>query len=123
MAFDCDVNNIMAKYRKTGVFPEVRPGQPVYADFSTTADYHTSLNQVIEAQEAFDLLPAHIRERMGNDPGALIDFVNDPANQEEGEQLGLFKIVPKPPAKIVPNPPSSTPEIPKSDEKPSVPEG
>jgi hypothetical protein len=34
-------------------------------------------------------LPANIRSRFDNDPAKLIDFMENPANREEAESLGL----------------------------------
>lgn len=39
-------------------------------------DCFEALNTVIEAQEQFDALPAKVRERFGNDPEAMLEFLN-----------------------------------------------
>lgn len=87
---ECDINNIMAKYRATGLIDvgtKLKEGH--YADLADMPDYHTSMNVVIAAQAAFEALPSTLRERFGNDPGKFMDFVSDPANECELVSLGL----------------------------------
>ena len=47
---------------------------------------------MIEAQEKFSELPAHIRKRFGNDPIQFLDFVTDENNKDEATRLGMLKI-------------------------------
>lgn len=86
---ECNINNIMEKWLKTGVLTHVRRGEPMYGDFSNADDYHTAMTRVREAQERFLSLPAALRARVDNDPGKLLDFVADPRNAEELRELGL----------------------------------
>lgn len=92
----CDINNIIARYKKTGILPEQRQG--FYADVSNVKDYRESLHQVIAAEDAFMRLPAKLRDRFANNPAAVLDFIADPKNIKECEDLGLIekKIVEKP---------------------------
>lgn len=89
-ASDVDINNIMAKAVKTGYLPQTEPG--FYGDFRNIGDYQTTQNKLIQAQEAFDALPARIRSRFKNEPGMLIDFVNNPENKAEAMAIGLLKM-------------------------------
>ena len=92
---ECDINKIMDRYMRTGCLSDplsqMKPG--TYGDFSDLGDYMENMNKVIEAREMFDALPAKVRERFGNNPGAMIDFVMDPNNQEEAVKLGLLEVV------------------------------
>lgn len=85
---ECDINNILKRYRATGLMRQL-PGQPRYGDFSDIPDYQDALNTVIRAEEAFGRLPSDLRTRFDNDPQKFLDFVHDPANQEELYELGL----------------------------------
>jgi len=87
----CDVNNIIAKYKKTGEWIHVTRKEGVYADVSNIRDYHESLQKVVDANNAFSTLPAHIRIRFDNDPAALLEFMQDPKNYDEGVKLGIFE--------------------------------
>lgn len=88
---ECDIRNIMKKYKKTGIVSHVSSLQPMYGDFSDPLDYRESLNAVIEAQESFDSLPAELRKRFNNDPGSLLEFVYNPENKDEAIRLGIFE--------------------------------
>lgn len=86
---DANINNIMAKYIKTGQLPELRNTLPQFGDFSAVMDYKDSLDFVRTAEDSFQQLPAKIRERFHNDPAALISFMGDEKNLEEAIKLGL----------------------------------
>ena len=87
---ECDVNNIMAKYRKTGELYHLARKQGVFADVSQITDYQTMLNQVHDAKAAFGALPSHLRRRFENDPGQLLEFLRNPNNRDEAIELGLI---------------------------------
>lgn len=87
---ECDINRIMARYKKTGVIDHVRATQGAYGDFTSVEDYHTSLNNLQAAQSAFMALPAHIRARFDNDPAQLLGFLDDDKNFNEAVSLGLI---------------------------------
>lgn len=89
-AKECDINQIMLKWQKTGMIDHRNVYQGQYGDFTNTPDdYHESMNAVISANEMFESLPAKIRLRFGNDPGQFLDFVGDPENADEMIKLGL----------------------------------
>lgn len=89
-ADDCDINNIMAKYEKTGQVTHLSNKQGVYGDFSDITDYQDMLHRVAAAQESFQTLPAKTRQRFQNDPGELISFLQDRKNYDEAISLGLI---------------------------------
>lgn len=92
----CDINNIIKKYRKNGVNPFVVTESARYGDYSEVPSYQDSLNFIISADEAFMKLDPRIRARFQNNPGLLIDFCADPNNREEAVKLGLIeKVVPQ----------------------------
>jgi phage internal scaffolding protein len=85
---EADINTIVRRFGLTGELPQgVR--MPQYGDFTDATDYHTSLNAVRAADAAFMELPAHIRTRFNNDPGAFVDFCSDENNRAEAEKFGL----------------------------------
>lgn len=86
---ECDINNIMKKYKNTGMLPEMIKTQPQYGDFSEVSDYMESMNIVLKAQEQFQNLSADVRNRFQNDPAQFLDFANDPKNGEEMVKMGL----------------------------------
>lgn len=99
-ADECDINNVMRRYEKTGILDHVNKYQGDYGDFTHAQDYQTSIEQVRAAQEAFDSLPAAIRNRFGNSPGEFLAFVEDEENEDEMRTMGLL-----PPREKEPPPP------------------
>lgn len=85
----CNPALIYAKYMRTGLMTNVRQGELTYGDFSNAVDYHDAVFKSQQAQEDFLQLPADIRIRFDNDPGQLIDFLNDNNNYDEAVKLGL----------------------------------
>lgn len=88
---ECDINNIMAKYRRTGVLPTLIKENPMWGDFSNPVDFQEAQNIVIKAVEQFQNLPAHVRERFNNDPQKFLEFTHKKENKEEMGRLGLLK--------------------------------
>lgn len=87
---ECDINNIVKKYEQRGFYENVNPIQPTYGDFSHVNDYLDALNRVSTAEEEFMALPADVRSRFANDPGQLIEFLNDEKNRDEAIKLHLI---------------------------------
>ena len=87
---ECDVNLIMARFQKTGVLEFTEKRSPQYGDV-TGVDFQEAMRTVTEAQEMFDELPSKVRNRFGNDPAAMLDFISDPINDEEAVKLGLLE--------------------------------
>lgn len=85
---ECDINNILSKYAETGIIENMGPG--VYADLTQASDYRDALHTIMEADQAFQLLPSHVRKEFQNDPAQFMDFIHDPNNREKGIELGLF---------------------------------
>nr|QJB20669.1 MAG: internal scaffolding protein [Microvirus sp.] len=104
---ESNVNYIMEKYSRTGVPPEFR-SNGFYADLTNVPDLSTALQTVRQAQAAFDSLPSNIRQRFGNSPEFMTEFLTNPANKEEAISLGLINAPEPPPepimVKVVPEP-------------------
>lgn len=86
---ECDVNQIIARFMKTGELPEDQARVPRFEDVSGLGSYQDAMFLVAEARSMFAALPSHVRERFGNDPAQLLAFGEDPANAEEMVKLGL----------------------------------
>lgn len=78
----CDINNIMAQYAKTGMLPQFRSKEPLYIDETLIPDAITSFNMVNEARELFLELPSRVRKAMDNDPRLMESFLADPENKD-----------------------------------------
>lgn len=103
-----DVNEIMRKY-SAGLAPLPTGNRsPMFGDFSSGLDYQACLDKLIAAQDAFESLPSRVRDRFGNDPARLLDFLADEDNRDEAVKLGLIE-APKPPP-VEDKPPVSVPD-------------
>lgn len=87
---DCNINNIIDRYRTTGALP-VSSETGFYGDFSAPElqDYANALSLVEKAESDFNALPSNIRERFGYSPANLLAFMADSKNYEEAVSLGL----------------------------------
>ncbi len=88
-AQESEINNIMAKYEKTGVIDHVKE-HGGYAEMPAGLEYQDALQLTIDAQLAFDGLPAKTRKEFGNDAFQFLAFVEDPENVERMAELGLI---------------------------------
>lgn len=85
---ECDINNIMAKYQRTGAITHVKNNKAMYG-FASSDSFTESMNIVATAQTMFNELPSSIRSKFKNDPARFLDFVQDEANADELVALGL----------------------------------
>jgi phage internal scaffolding protein len=90
---ECDINVILERFGKTGQMP-VNAISGNYGDFSGVHDYHTAMNALIAAESEFAALPAQLRNKFANDPANLVQFLDNPDNRAEAEELGLVNISP-----------------------------
>jgi phage internal scaffolding protein len=87
-ADECDINTIVRRFGVSGELPTgVR--MPTYGDFVGVKDFHTAMNAVAKAHEAFDAMPASVRTRFHNDPGEFVAFCSDADNRKEAIKMGL----------------------------------
>lgn len=101
---ECDINNILKQYLKTGMVRHVsqRAEMGAYADLPDQVDFQDSLNTVIRAQNVFADLPSKLRSRFGNDPREFLEFMANPDNQDEAIKLGLVTDKRPPPIEETP---------------------
>lgn len=98
-AEECDINTIVRRFGLTGELPQgVRA--PTFGDFEDVPDYHSAMNAIRQADEAFFEMPAELRARFGNDAGRFVEFCSDEKNRDEAERMGL--VVKKAAAPITP---------------------
>lgn len=100
-----DINNILAKYRKTGVIDHVKKTQAKYGDFTDMLDVAGNLDKVKKAEQAFEQLPAELRNKFKNSIPAFFEYLKDDANTEECIKMGLKKPKDKAPEPITPGQP------------------
>ena len=89
MADECDINQIMRRYEKSGVISHVNRASPRYLELDGVPDFQASLDLLKNAEEAFMRLPARARATFDNDPRKFVDFASDPANIDDMRAWGL----------------------------------
>lgn len=91
---ESDINYIMDKFMKTGQVTHTSNKKGIYADVSEIPDLIGAAQIVREAQNNFEALPSHVREKFNNKPEEMIKFLQNPKNSEEAVQLGLLTKLP-----------------------------
>lgn len=103
---DADINNIMRRYRMTGLMVDPNSvsqrREAFYGDFSDLPDLQSLRNRVIEIDNAFMTLPSNLRTRFENNAENLLLWLNDPENEAEAIELGLKEPAPAPEAPPAP---------------------
>ena len=89
---ECDMNRIVGRINQTGFVPlEAQDSlrRQVFSDASAAPQSLEEAYAIVQrADAAFASLPARLRERFGG-PSGLLEFLDDPANLEEAQTLGL----------------------------------
>lgn len=106
---ECNINNIMAKYIRTGTIDFVNKHQAQFGDCRGLDNYQEALNTIQQATETFADMPAALRKRFNNNPGEFLEFVEDPSNREEAVFLGLINKPATPVAAPAPAPATGAP--------------
>lgn len=92
-AKDADINNIMAKYSRTGILGNptlVSDRKPMFGDFSNIPDYNERVLSVQRVNDAFMALPSDVRAKFLNDPALALEFLSDEKNHDEARKLGML---------------------------------
>ncbi len=119
---ECNINNIIKRYQKTGIIEHYAKHQGEYGDFTSSTDYHENLIQIQKADDAFATLPSKIRTKFNNSPVEFLDFVHNPENGQELIDMGLAKARVSSETAEQPIPgdnPSEAPEPPETPENPA----
>lgn len=85
---ECNINNIMAKYQKTGLVDHITKHSPMYGEFDPI-DFQTALDTIKDGEAMFAELPSQARKYFNNDPAEFMTFVQDPDNIDKLVELGL----------------------------------
>lgn len=103
---EADINVIIKRYVSTGEFP-INP-QPLYADTTQIPDFQTMMNHVIAVEERFDQLPAEVRAKFSNDPSLMLEWAQDPKNNDAAVTMGLIEAKNPDPIVLRTTPPAPT---------------
>jgi phage internal scaffolding protein len=88
---ECDMNRIIAKFRKTGMIDHIRESGGRFIDVPENLDFQTAQNVMAKATSMFEELPSDLRKKFDNDVQTFMDYVNNPENEDGMRELGLLK--------------------------------
>lgn len=101
-AAEVDINTIVRRFGLTRELP-AGPAGGFFGDFTGVTDYESAVEAVERAREGFFALPAAERERFGNDPGRLVEYMSLRSEAElEAENVRLGLVVPPVVPAVVP---------------------
>jgi len=107
-AAECDINNLMAQFEKTGILPTTNAAEPRYLDVSNVPNLQEAHHILQDATVSFMALPALVRRDFDNDPIKFIQFAENRENLPKLREWGLAPPPPidPPPQKVeIINPP------------------
>lgn len=93
-AEEADINTIVRRFNLTGQLP-TNLRTPQYGDFDGIDSFQDAMDRVRAATENFMMIPAEIRSKFGNDPGAFVEFASNPDNLPELRKMGLARDIPE----------------------------
>ncbi|AXH76339.1 MAG: internal scaffolding protein [Microviridae sp.] len=86
---ETDINNIMARYIKTGTVPMYLDRGMLDGDMHSMS-YHEMMNVIADANSAFASLPATVRDQFENDPAKFVDFALNEDNREKLREWNML---------------------------------
>ena len=107
-AKECDINNIMKRFHRDGALDHYAKHSGWYGEVPAI-DLREALEVAERAKQVFEDLPSNVRKRVG-DPVGFLEFVQDPANEQEMVELGLKESVKEPAEYVAPEASEEVPE-------------
>ncbi|AXL14585.1 internal scaffolding protein [Microviridae sp.] len=83
------IHNIIKQHQTTGFVSHVASRPPQYADMVTAPDFYQAQCIIANASSMFEEIPAQIRKSFDNDPGQFLDFISNPENKQQMDELGI----------------------------------
>jgi len=87
---EVDINQVIARYHKTGILPQNNTHELTFGDYSNPIDFHEAQNKIMRANDLFYALPSHIRREFNDSPGDFLNFAQNPDNQDAMVEMGLL---------------------------------
>lgn len=87
---ELDINNIVAKYNKTGVISAVARTREIYGDFTEYQDVVENFDKIARAEQMFEQLPATIRNEFNNSPQKLLAALGDEKQRDKLIEFGVL---------------------------------
>lgn len=84
-----NINLMVGRYKKTGVFAHLNPRTPTYGDYSQSVTLEEAYDLVQNANRSFMELPAAVRALADNDPVTLLAMLADEGATDALVKAGL----------------------------------
>lgn len=99
---EADLNILVKRWMRGEPVPQFAPEE--FGDVSDAGSFMEMQEKLLVVKNAFERVPAHMREHFGNSAVVFADALVDPARKEELVQLGLFAPEPEPVVVVAPPP-------------------
>lgn len=86
---ECDVNELMRRYQKTGILPSGGSKEPRFLDCVDVPNFQEAMQLFIDAEAAFMRLPALVRRDFDNDAEKFVVFAQNADNVGKLREWGL----------------------------------
>lgn len=84
---ECDIQNILSRYHKTGMVSHLAAGVPRFVDVSEVGSYREAMERMLAAKDYFMKLPAKVRAEFNHDPAEYVELLSSEGAQERLEEL------------------------------------
>lgn len=84
-----NIQQILKRHRVTGTVTHVARQPGVFMNLINAPDYYEAQMAIANANSIFEEIPSDIRARFDNDPGKLLEFVQNEENREEMQEMGF----------------------------------
>ena len=82
-----DINKLLAKAQKGEAISHLAKHGAMYGDFTDIDDLLTAQTRLKKGEEIFNKLPGEVRREFNQSPAEFFNFVNDPKNVDDLENL------------------------------------
>lgn len=90
-AEEVDINNIVAKYNRSGIITHVRAAQEKFGPLPELSEYAVHLDKVAKAQQAFEMLPAELRNHFNNSIPGFFKYISEEKNFDQCVEWGIYE--------------------------------
>lgn len=88
-AEESQIINKIRKYDSQGFFDSINRNPAQYTDFTQVRDLADAIDQIEQARDSFQTIPADVRKQFNNSASEFFEFASQESNYPELVKLGL----------------------------------
>ena len=88
-AEESQIINKIRKYDSQGFFDSINRNPAQYTDFTQVRDLADAIDQIEQARDSFQTIPADVRKQFNNSASEFFEFASQECNYPELVKLGL----------------------------------